>query len=135
MKTKPCLSHPIGKSSPTNRTLVAGLIIATAMAGLAGHAQADVTIVYPVNGGSYPITDPAPGQLKSAYITASFSGTCPGGGHKFEWGFDSTTLGTEGFYDQTSVQLIYKLPGGDHTFWAKAGDKCGANGVKFKIGQ
>ena len=39
--------------------------------GLAGITNADqvkVNIVYPINGASYPITDPAPGALKSAYF-------------------------------------------------------------------
>ena len=135
MTTKPCPHHHPGKSAPASQALVAGFILAAAMTGLAGHAQADVTIVYPVNGASYPISNPSPGNLDSAYITASFSVTCPGGGHKVEWGFDNTTLGTESFYDQTSVQLVYKLPGGGHSFWARAGDRCGKNAVKFDVGQ
>lgn len=104
--------------------------------GFAGVAQADqvkVNIVYPINGASYPITDPAPGVLNSAYFTTSFSVTCKGD-HKVQWGFDSSpAVGSSTFYDQTSVQFVYKLPGGDHVFWVKS--DCGTNRVKFRIGR
>ena len=129
----PC-RHVTGSSGI--RFLAAMFILAVAMAGMTGpaHAQASVNIVYPINGATYPFTDPAPGPLKSAYFTASFSVTCKGD-HKVEWGFDNTTVGTQGFYDQTSVQLVYKLPGGGHSFWAKVDKNCGGSGIKFKIGR
>lgn len=41
--------------------------------------QVKVNIVYPINGATYPITDPAPGLIKSSYFTSSFSVTCGGG--------------------------------------------------------
>lgn len=101
---------------------------------LGGASMASVNIVYPINGGSYPITDPAPGVLASAYFTASFSVTCDGGPHAVAWGFDaSPALGKAKFYDQISVQFVHKLPGGSHYFWVDAGD-CGKARVKFKIG-
>ncbi len=94
--------------------------------------QVPVNIVYPISGATYPITDPPPGALKSAYFTSSFSVTCRGD-HKLEWGFDdSPAIGKSMFYDQTSVQFVHKLPGGDHMFWVKT--DCGENRVKFRIG-
>ncbi len=104
---------------------------------IAGHAIADqvkVNIVYPINGATYPITDPGTGPLKSAYFTSSFSVTCEGGPHKVQWGFDGMKpLGTSSFYDQTSIQFVHKLPGGDHVFWVKA--DCAENRVKFRLGK
>lgn len=48
--------------------------------GLVGAvcAQSPVNVVYPINGGTYPIMGPATGPLNAAYITASFSTTCQG---------------------------------------------------------
>ena len=102
-----------------------------ALAG-AAQAQAPVNIVYPIDGGSYPITDPAPGALNSAYFTSSFSVTCQGGAHTVKWGFDSTSVGGATFYDQISAQFVHKLPGGWHTFWVTS--DCGDSKVKFFIG-
>lgn len=99
------------------RKLYRAMVFA-AVVGLAGLAYADqvkVNIVYPINGATYPITDPGPGVLNSAYFTSSFSVTC-GGDHKVKWGFDGTTVGNSTFYDQTSVQFVHKLPGGGHVF-------------------
>ncbi|MBN2536480.1 MAG: hypothetical protein JXB88_26585 [Spirochaetales bacterium] len=95
--------------------------------------NAGVNIVYPIKGKSFPVIDPAVTKLKSAYITASFSTTCDGGGHKVEWGFDNTSLGSGQFYDQMSVQLVWKLPEGKHTFWVKTG-RCGKEEVPFIVG-
>ena len=109
------------------------LAIVVGLTGLA-YAQGKVNIVYPIDGESYPITDPAPGRLSSAYITVSFSVTCGGGSHKVEWGFDrSGALGSATFYDQISVQFVYKLLGGSHVFWVKS--NCGSDAVKFIIGR
>ena len=110
------------------------LAIGIGLAGLANADQVKVNIVYPINGATYPITDPAPGPLSSAYFTASFSVTCAGGAHKVQWGFDSSAaLGSSTFYDQTSVQFVHKLLGGSHVFWVKS--DCGENRVKFTIGK
>lgn len=95
--------------------------------------NAGVNIVYPIKGKSFPITDPALPKLNSAYITASFSTTCDGGPYKVEWGFDKTSLGSGKYYDQMSVQLVWKLPGGKHIFWVKT-DKCGKEQVPFTVG-
>jgi hypothetical protein len=111
------------------------LFCALGLAALAGPvcAQAKVNIVYPINGGTYPIINPPAGHLSSAYFTSSFSVTCGGGPHKVEWGFDSNpALGTSSFYDQTSVQFVHKLPGGSHLFWVKS--DCGESRVKFQLG-
>jgi len=94
-------------------------------------AQAPVNIVYPINGATYPITDPHC-QVHSAYFTASFGTTCPGGPHDVKWGFDAVTLGDAKFYDQFSAQFTWKLPTGAHNFWVKS--SCGSGDVKFKIG-
>lgn len=103
------------------------------LTGIANADQVKVNIVYPIHGASYPIMDPAPIKIKSAYFTSSFSVTCAGGGHNVKWGFDgAAALGSSKFYDQTSVQFIHKLPAGPHVFWVKS--DCAANKVKFKIG-
>ena len=116
------------------RKVIAILFFALLIATVNVYAdQVKVNIVYPINGATYPFTDPAPGGLKSAYFTASFSVTCKGD-HKVEWGFDrGPALGSAKFYDQTSIQFVHKLPGGNHIFWVKS--DCGANRVKFRIGK
>jgi hypothetical protein len=113
---------------------VLGAIILFSLFGLAGatHAQAPVNIVYPITGGTYPIQNPAPGPLSSAYITSSFSVTCQGGSHTVRWGFDGTTIGSAVFYDQLSEQQVWKLPGGSHLFWVSS--DCGYQEVKFAVG-
>lgn len=110
------------------------LAIAAVLFVLAGAAQAQtpVNIVYPIDGGSYPITNPAPGALLSAYFTSSFSVTCPGGPWSVKWGFDSASVGGATFYDQFSAQFVHKLPGGWHTFWVSS--DCGDSKVRFYIG-
>lgn len=59
--------------------------------------------------------------------------TCSGGSHGIKWGVDPDTLGSSEFYDQTSVQQVWKLPGGSHYFWVDAG-RCGKEKVKFTVG-
>ncbi len=123
------------------RKLYGALVVAAAV-GLAGAAQAQtgqvdgVNIVYPIHRGTYPITDPGPGGLKSAYFASSFSVKCRGGPHQVKWGFDgSASLGGASFYDEVSVQFVHKLPGGTHVFWATS--ECGnipRGEVKFRIG-
>jgi hypothetical protein len=113
-------------------SITLGLAIVMGLVGVIG-AQSPVNIVYPIDGGTYPITDPGPGPLHSAYITASFSATCDGGSHKVEWGFDSIgTVGNASFYDQLSVQFVQKLPGGTDIFWVVS--DCGKESVKFNVG-
>ena len=109
-------------------------VLSFCLAGPVVADQVKVNIVYPINGATYPITDQAPGALKSAYFTSSFSVTCGGGPHKVQWGFDGQKpIGTSGFYDQTSIQFVHKLPGGSHEFWVKA--DCAENRVKFRLGK
>lgn len=96
-------------------------------------ANVPVNIVYPISGQSYPVTDPAPGALRSALFTASFSITCDGGPHNAKWGFDSDSLAGAEFYDQLSVQFVHKLPGGKHVFFVSS--DCGDDKVQFTIGQ
>jgi len=108
------------------------LAVLAVVLAVPAQAQAPVNIVYPINGATYPKTDPAAGPLHSAYFTASFSVTCQGD-HTVEWGFDAApAIGKSLFYDQTSVQFVHKLPGGNHTFWVKT--NCGNSTVKFRIG-
>ena len=122
------------------RGLCGALVLATAV-GLAGAAQAQtgqvdgVNIVYPIHGSTYPITDPGPGGLKSAYFASSFSVTC-GGDHKVKWGFDgSASLGSALFYDEVSVQFVHKLGGGTHVFYVtSACGKVPKAEVKFRLG-
>ncbi len=93
-----------------------------------------VNIVYPINGGKYPIADYGTSKctIQSAYFTASFSVTCSGGSHHVEWGFDDNEIGKASFYDQISAQFVWKLPKGKHTFWVKS--DCGEAKVGFEIG-
>ena len=110
--------------------LAAAVLLASPVAA---SAQ-EVTIVYPIDGGTYPITDPSPGPLYSSYFTASFSVSCGGGPHLVEWGFDDdVAVGSALFYDQVSEQQVWKLTGGRHRFWVDAGS-CGDDSVRFQIG-
>ena len=90
--------------------------------------NAKVNIVYPLDGGIYPVTGAT--GAKSTYFTASFSASC-GGDFNVEWGFDNDAVGKGLFYDQMSTQFTFKLSGGDHVFWVKA--KCGTTQVKFTL--
>lgn len=90
-----------------------------------------INIVYPINGATYPVTNPATGALASHYFTSSFSVT-HSGDDDVEWGFDDFTLGKTRFYDMFSLQFVYKLPGGKHKLWVKSGEV--TKEVKFKIG-
>ena len=93
-------------------------------------SQSPVNIVYPIDGGNYPITDPDC-KVQSAYLTASFGTTCAGGPHDVKWGFDNTGLGSAQFYDQFSAQFTWKLPAGSHTFWVAS--SCGDAKVGFTV--
>ena len=93
--------------------------------------NAPVNIVYPINGESYPKTDPAGVNLRSAYLTFSFSVTKSGGSYNVEWGVDNQTLGSAKYYDMYSAQFVWKLPGGKHEFWVK-GDS-GSDSVTFVV--
>jgi len=55
-----------------------------------------------------------------------------GGSDDVEWGIDDLALGKTKYYDMISVQFIFKLPGGKHTFGVKSGGM--SKTVKFKIG-
>lgn len=107
-----------------------GKFIVLLMLPIAGlYAQVPVNIVYPINGGSYPI--PGGGVGGSGYFTSSFGTTCPGGQHGVKWGFNSTTVGSGTFYDEMSVQFTHKLPSGTHKFWVVS--SCGNDSVYFTI--
>ena len=93
-------------------------------------SQSPVNIVYPIDGGTYPITDPDC-KVRSAYFTSSFSTTCSGGPHTVKWGFDGNSIGGAEFYDQFSGQFTWKLPSGTHTF--EVSSDCGTAEVKFEI--
>ncbi len=115
----------------TRKTIAFSLVAFSLSATLA--AAQNVTIVYPVDGETYPKSDPAPGGLSSSYFTSSFSVTCPGGPYPVEWGFDGTPVGQAEFYDMISAQQVWKLPGGGHEFYVDAG-RCGRDRVKFAVG-
>lgn len=61
-------------------------------------SQVPVNIVYPIDGGTHPISDPEC-KVKSAYFNASFSVTCGGGPRSVKWGFDGASLGSAKFYN------------------------------------
>jgi hypothetical protein len=94
--------------------------------------NACINIVYPIEGGTFPKSDPACGS-KASYFTASFSTTCSGGDFKVRWGFDKDLLGSGEYYDQMSAQFVWKLPEGKHTFWVES-SKCEREEVEFFIG-
>lgn len=87
-----------------------------------------VNIVYPINGGSYPVGG---GGAGAAYVTLSFGVTCEGGMHMAEWGVDGDTQGKAEFYDMYSAQYVMKLAKGTHVFWVRA--NCGQDEVKFQV--
>ena len=92
--------------------------------------NAPVNIVYPIQGETYPKTDPA-ANPSSAYLTFSFSVTKSGGAYDVEWGVDNQSLGKATYYDMYSAQFVWKLPGGKHEFWVK-GDS-GSDSVSFMV--
>jgi len=94
------------------------------------YAQVPVNIIYPINGGTYPVG----GGLATGgaeYINASFSVTCQGGSHTATWGFNGTPVGSGSFYDQVIVQQTHKLPAGTNTFFVRS--SCGSDIVKFRV--
>lgn len=95
-------------------------------------ANAPVNIVYPINGATYPLIDPGPGALNSAYVSISFSLTCGGGRHEVEWGVDGDIWGKAMFYDMFAHDQVVKVAGGKHTFWVRA--SCGEDEVAFLVG-
>ncbi len=103
-------------------------------------ANAPVNIVYPIDGGTYPITNPAASSLKSAYISLSFSATRSGGPYIVSWTVNDDELGEAKFYDQISVQQVWKLPGGKHRFYVEmrqpgtAGTVHASDQVTFIVG-
>lgn len=99
-------------------------------------AGAPINIVYPIDGATYPITDPPPGSLASAYVTLSFGVTQGGGPSTVTWGVNRSTLGSARCYDQLTAQQVWKLRGGMHRFWVKttAGGVTQQDSVKFKVG-
>lgn len=93
--------------------------------------NAPVNIVYPIQGGTYPISDPPLQGAKSAYLTFSFSVTKGGGSNRVKWGVNNQTLGEAYYYDMFSAQFVWKLAGGKHEFWVQ-GDS-GSDSVTFKV--
>ncbi|MCI5221126.1 MAG: hypothetical protein D3924_00225 [Candidatus Electrothrix sp. AR4] len=77
--------------------------------------QASITIVYPIEGGAYPIIE-SDSLASAACFTASFSITSAGGPHKVKWGFDGMAIGGATFFDQFSNQFTWNLPAGEHVF-------------------
>ncbi len=96
-------------------------------------ANAPVNIVYPIDGSTYPVTNPGSGTLKSAYLAYSFGCTRGGGPTTVTWGFDRTTVGEARFYDQFSAQGVWKVAGGTRRFWVKT-NKGDSDAVKFSVG-
>jgi hypothetical protein len=94
--------------------------------------NASINIVYPIEGGTYPVSNPVCGS-ESTYFTASFSTTSRGGGFKVEWGFDREVLGSGEYYDQMTAQFVWKLPEGKHIFWVQSGES-DRREVEFFIG-
>jgi hypothetical protein len=90
-------------------------------------------IVYPIEGQDYPVTfPPDPGEVDAALITASFSVTCPGGPQIVNWYFDDNPAGNATFNDQITIQFVYQLSTGPHTFSVTS--PCGTDSVNFTVG-
>ena len=102
-------------------------------------ANAPVNIVYPIDGEKYPKIHPA-APFDSAYIALSFSATRSGGPYIACWILDSDDLGEARFYDEISVQQVWKLPVGKHHFRVEvrqpgtAGTVHASDGVDFIVG-
>ena len=94
-------------------------------------SQSSIKIVYPAEGGTYPIVE-SDNLVSSAYITVSFSITADGGPCKVKWGFDSVPIGGTTFYDQFSAQFTWDLSAGEHIFHVASDDGCKA-GVQFEV--
>lgn len=94
-------------------------------------SQSSIQIVYPVEGGTYPVAK-SDGLASSAYVTVSFSMTSAGGPRKMKWGFDGEALGTTTFYDQCSVQFTWDFSAGGHSFHVAADDGSKAV-VQFEV--
>ena len=92
--------------------------------------QHAVNIVYPIHGETYPKVDGGC-RINSAYFAVSFSVTCSGD-HTVKWGFDGNGIAEAPFYDEISIQFVWKLATGSHTFFVSS--DCGENEVKFEIG-
>jgi hypothetical protein len=108
-------------------------LVESGLSPAAAQSVPPVTIIYPFNGAVYPNVDIVPhGTVNSYYLPASFAVGCGGGPISVEWGFDGSVLGTATCYDQMTVQLVQKLPGGKHTFTVKT--SCGSASVDFVIG-
>jgi len=111
--------------------LIATIFALTALSIIpAAHAQVPVNIIYPINGGTYPVGGGLP-TGGAEYINASFSVTCQGGAHSVTWGFNGTPVGSKDFYDQAIVQQTYKLPAGTNTFFVRS--DCGSDIVRFRV--
>ena len=91
--------------------------------------NAPVNIVYPINGGTYPVGASTGGG--ATYVTFSFSTTCEGGMNMVEWGVDGDTHGKAEYYDQFSGQYVMKIAAGTHVFWVRA--SCGDSKVQFQV--
>lgn len=104
------------------------LFLAILLFSHAAFSAVPVNIVYPINGASYPVVSPG---AHAEYITLSFGATCGGGPHNVRWGVDGTSLGSAKYYDQISVQQVYKLASGNHTFWVST--PCGNDKVWFNV--
>lgn len=110
--------------------LIALSLLLLSFTSLAAYAQVPVNIVYPINGGTYPVGGGA-ATGGAEYIEASFGVTCSGGPHNVRWGFNGGSVGSAEFYDQISVQQTYKLPAGVNTFTVQS--DCGNDRVWFRV--
>lgn len=119
-----------------------GAAIVVAAIGLAGSVDAQqnqvdgVNIVYPINGSTVPVIDPAAGSLSSAMVGVSFSVSCRHFGGIARWSFNGSQIGSAEFVNRVSVQFDQKLPGGKNKFTVTS--SCGQNktgSVVFAVGQ
>jgi hypothetical protein len=113
-----------------HKILKASVALSLLAAANLASAQVPVNIIYPIDGGSYPVGGGLP-TGGAEYINASFSVTCQGGAHRVVWGFNGSAVGNDTFYDQVIVQQTYKLPAGTNSFFVKS--DCGSDYVKFRV--
>jgi len=115
----------------TNFSKFSLAIVISCSAFFVQMAAANVNIIYPIHGGSYPVGGGMP-TGGAEYINLSFSVTCAGGSHSVKWGVNNTSLGGSSFYDQLILQQTFKLPAGSNVFWVDAGN-CGADKIRLFV--
>ena len=110
-------------------------VAASIVLGFSNYVIADVHIIYPFDGASHPKIFPGPSKIDSYYLPISIAVTCEGGPHRVNWKIDDEELGSASFYDQITVQQIFKVGVGGHVFRVETDDQrlCGSKVIKLLV--